>query len=374
VSSEASPAPRSRRPKARLGRLVARLAQVAIAGLVVVVVWRAVEVLSWRELASSIAAADLRYVLLGVALLVGRYLVWTLRWRLAQRSVEHLVPLPGWLHSFFTVVGAVAANGFTPTAPVVGGLLRARHGQGAGGVQGAGGAGERAFGRVYGVVLFDQVAHQTVLALSAAFAAVAAALWAGRTAVAAAIAAALLAGAAVASYWLRGLDEARVERISGWLDRRLAGGDVEGARREGRLQAIHAHGREALRVVQRLLQQRWLRRAALLLGVVFVALNSLALWAFFRALGRPVDPLTAWLAVTVGVVAGGFTGTPGGVGTTEAGMVLALAAMQVSELDAAAATLLYRGLHYLVVLALGVPALVLLEARLRRRAVVEEAA
>ncbi len=336
-------------------------------------VWRAVEALSWRELASSIAAADLRFVLLGVGLLVGRYLVWTLRWRLAQRSVEHLVPLPGWLHSFFTVVGAVAANGFTPTAPVVGGLLRARHSRGAAG-QGPGGAGERAFGRVYGVVLFDQVAHQTVLALNAAFAAVAAALWAGRTAVAAAIAAALLAGAAVASYWLRGLDEARVERISGWLDRRLAGGDVEDARREGRLQAIHAHGREALRVVQRLLQQRWLLCTALLLGVVFVALNSLALWAFFRALGRPVDPFTAWLAVTVGAVAGGFSGTPGGVGTTEAGMVLALAAMQVSELDAAAATLLYRGVHYLVVLAVGVPALVLLEARLRRRAAVEEVA
>jgi uncharacterized protein (TIRG00374 family) len=371
VSGEASPAPRSRRPRGNLGRLVARLAQIAIAALVVGVVWRAVEALSWRELASSIAAADLRYVLLGVALLVGRYLVWTLRWRLAQRSVEHLVPLPGWPHSFFTVVGAVAANGFTPTAPVVGGLLRARHGQGA---AGAAGAGERAFGRVYGVVLFDQVAHQTVLALNAAFAAVAAALWAGRTAVAAAIAAAVLAGAALAAYWLRGFDEARVERLGGWLDRRLTGGDVEGARREGRLQAIHAHGREALRVVQRLLQQHWLRRTALLLGVVFVALNSLALWAFFRALGRPVDPLTAWLAVTVGVVAGGFTGTPGGVGTTEAGMVLALAALHVGELDAAAATLLYRGLHYLVVLALGVPALVLLEARLRRRAVAEEVA
>ena len=334
--------------------------------------WRAVAALSWGELSRSIATADLRFTLLGVALLVGRYLVWTLRWRLALRSLEHTAALPGWLHSFFTLLGAVAANGFTPTAPVLGGLLRARHGAGA--VGGGGRAGERAFGRVYGVVLFDQVAHQTVLALNSALAGIALALWFGRTGVAAAAAVALLAGVVAASWWLRGLDEARVERISGWLDRRLAGGDVEGARKEGRLQAIHAHGREALRVVQRLLRERWLRRAALLLGVVFVALNSMALWAFFRALGRPVDPLTAWLAVTAGVVAGGFTGTPGGVGTTEAGMVLALAAMEVGELDAAAATLLYRGLHYAVVLALGLPALVLLEARLRRRAMAEEAA
>lgn len=368
VSGETSTAPREPPKEGNLGRLVGRVVKIAIAAVVAVLVWRAVQALSWRQLARAIAAADLRFTLLGLALLVGRYLVWTLRWRLALRC---LGPLPGWLHSFFTVVGAVAANGFTPTAPVVGGLLRARHGYGA---VGAAGPGERAFGRVYGVVLFDQVAHQTVLALNGALVAVAAALWFGRTAVAAATAAAIVAAIVVVSYWLRGLDEARVERISGWLDRRLAGGDVEGARREGRLQAIHAHGREALRVVQRLLRERWLRRAALLLGVVFVALNSLALWAFFRALGRPVDPLTAWMAVTAGVVAGGFTGTPGGVGTTEAGMVLALSAMEVGELDAAAATLLYRGLHYLVVLALGVPALVLLEARLRRRTAVEEAA
>ncbi|HXT21867.1 MAG TPA: flippase-like domain-containing protein, partial [Thermoanaerobaculia bacterium] len=312
----------------------------AVAGLVAVLLWRAVEALSWRELARAIAAADLQFTLLGVALLVARYFVWTLRWRLAQRSVEHVTPLPGWLHSFFTVVGAVAANGFTPTAPVVGGLLRARHVQGA---RGGGRTGERAFGRVYGVVLFDQVAHQTVLTLNGALVAIAAALWFGKTAVAVATAAAVVAGAVVVSWWLRGLDEARVDRISGWLDRRLAGGDVEGARREGRLQAIHAHGRDALRVVQRLLQLRWLRRTSLLLGVVFVALNSLAFWALFRALGRPVDVLTAWMAVTAGVAAGGFTGTPGGVGTTEAGMVLALSAMEVGQLDAAAATLLYRG-------------------------------
>ncbi|HEV8237753.1 MAG TPA: lysylphosphatidylglycerol synthase transmembrane domain-containing protein [Thermoanaerobaculia bacterium] len=365
MSSEASSAPRRPRPRGSVGRLVGRLAQVVVAGLVAVLLWRAVAALSWRELGRLIAAADLRYTLLGVALLVGRYLVWTLRWRLALHSLEHLTPLPSWLHSFFTVVGAVAANGFTPTAPVVGGLLRARHGAG---------TGERAFGRVYGVVLFDQVAHQTVLAISGAMAAIALALWFGRAGLAVALAAVVVAGALAVSYWLRGLDAARVERIGGWLEDRLAGGDVEGARKEGRLQAIHAHARDALRAVERLLRERWLRRVALLLGVVFVVLNSLALWAFFRALGRPVDPLTAWLAVTVGVVAGGFTGTPGGVGTTEAAMVLALSAMEVSKLDAAAATLLYRGLHYVVVLVLGVPALVLLEARLRRRALAEGAA
>src|SRR6185503_8113211 len=170
-----------------------------------------------------------------------------------------------------------------------------------------------------------------------------------------------------AAWWLRGLDEARVETITGWLERRLEG------REEGKLHALHQHAREALRVVQELLEEAWLRRAALLLGVAFVALNALALWSCFRALGRPVDPLAAWAAMSLGALAGGLSGTPGGIATTEAGMVVALMALEVPELEAAAATLLYRGLHYLVVLVLGLPALVLLEARLRRRLAGEEA-
>jgi uncharacterized protein (TIRG00374 family) len=282
-------------------------------------------------------------------LLVGRYLVWTLRWRLALRC---LGPLPSVLHSFLTIVGAVAANGVTPTAPVVGGLMRARHG---------GGPGEQVFGRVYGVVLFDQLAHQLVVAVNGALAVAAAAVWLGRPGIAAAIAAGLLIAAALATSWLRRLDEARVARITRRLEKRLEG------RERGKLHAIHEHAVEALQVIQRLLGERWLRRAVLLLGVVFVAFNAGALWSMLRAIGYPAAPLTAWVAVAVGSLVAAFTGSPGGVATTEAGIVITLAALEVPELQAAAGTLLYRGLHYVVVLALGVPALLLLEARLRRR-------
>jgi uncharacterized membrane protein YbhN (UPF0104 family) len=51
------------------------------------------------------------------------------------------------------------------------------------------------------------------------------------------------------------------------------------------------------------------------------------------------------------------------VGASEAAMIAVFVALGVDRLDATAATLLYRGLHYLVVLGLGAPALVWLEGR-----------
>src|SRR5262249_37706093 len=106
--------------------------------------------------------------------------------------------------------------------------------------------------------------------------------------------------------------------------------------------------------------------------LVYVLLNGLAQWALFRAIAYPVDLLTVLLGVAAGTAAGAFTGTPGGAGTTEAGMILAYAALEVPKMPASAATLFYRGLHYLVILALGLPAIAVLEARLRRQPTAEE--
>jgi uncharacterized protein (TIRG00374 family) len=331
-----------------LGPVLRRLIRLAVAAAALGLLWRAVRLVGWGELWRLVRAADLRWTLAGVVLLVARYLVCTVRWRLALR---HLGPLPSTLHSFLSVVGGICANNLTPTLPV-GGLMRARL---------DGGGGDRTFGHVYGAVLFDQIAHHVVITLNGWLALLGVALWYGRPGLAAAGSAALVLAALAVSIWLRRLDEARVDRITEWLARRRS------ARGESRLRALHEHGRAALRVVQRLLQESGLRRGALLLGLGFVMLNTLAQWAFFLALDRPVDMLTVWVAVTIGVMTGYFTGTPGGVGTTEAGMVIALAAMGVPELDAAAGTLLYRGLHYATMMALGVPALVVLESRVRRR-------
>jgi uncharacterized membrane protein YbhN (UPF0104 family) len=67
-----------------------------------------------------------------------------------------------------------------------------------------------------------------------------------------------------------------------------------------------------------------------------------------------------------------LTGTPGGLGTTEAAMVASFTAMGMDRVDAAAGTLLYRALHYVSILGLGVPALLALELKPRSEPVDEE--
>jgi uncharacterized protein (TIRG00374 family) len=322
--------------------------RIALVAAAIALLWRAMGLIGWAEVARLVREADPRWTVLGVALLAARYAVNAARWRLALRRIG---PLPSILHSFLSVMGGICANNLTPTLPV-GGLVRARL---------AGGRGERGFGSVYGAVLFDQVAHNVVVILNGCLALLVVAVGSGRPGLAAAGAAALLVATAVVSSWLRRLDEARVDRVMEWLERRRS---ARGGARIGRLRE---HGRAALGVVHRLLRDGRLRLPALLLGLGFVALNSLAQWVLFLALGCPVDPLTVWVAVTIGVMTGYVSGMPGGVGTTEAGMVVALSALGVPQLEATASTLLYRGLHYAVMLSLGLPALVLLEARVRRR-------
>ena len=331
----------------RIARLALQLA------LVVFALWLAGRMLGsvgWRALVERLRDAEPFLTALAVALLVARFAVWDFRWRMA---FERLGDLPGALHSFFTLLGAVCANTLMPTAKVVGGLLRARY---------TSRPGEHTFGRVYGVVLFDQLAHQTVLVITGWLAFAGMALLLGIEWLAAGAMVTLLVAAALAGRWLVRWAAGENDRLSAYLAAR-ASRLAEGRR----IQSFVVHGRDAVGVMRQLMGDAALRRGALALGVVYVFLNSLAQWLLFRAIGEPVDLLTVLVAVTLGTAAGAFTGTPGGVGTTEAGMVLAYVALEVPKVEAGAATLLYRGLHYLVILALGLPALLVFEARLRRR-------
>ncbi|HEV8631087.1 MAG TPA: lysylphosphatidylglycerol synthase transmembrane domain-containing protein [Thermoanaerobaculia bacterium] len=352
MSGEASPAGRWRRLR-RLGRPLLQLALLALAGYLV---WRSLHIVRWAELRGLLVRASPRWTLVGILFLVLRYVAWDVRWRLALR---YLGPLPPVLHSFFTLLSAFSANAITPTARVVGGLLRARH---------IAGRGDHTFGRVYGVVLFDQIAHQTVMAATGWMAFIGAALWFGQRALAVVAAIALVAAATVVSHLFGRFDDAQAERLAAWLESR------RGDRAGGKMRALYLHGQDAVRVLRQLLGRPHLRLAVLLLGLAYVLLNALGQWALFRALGRPLDLLTVLVAVTAGIAVGGFTGTPGGVGTTEAGMILTLVALEVPRLDAAAGTLLYRGLHYALILGLGLPATFVFEARLRRRLPREEGA
>jgi uncharacterized protein (TIRG00374 family) len=353
------PEPPPQAPPATGGwrRLLRLGVQAAVVAFALWLVGRMMGAVHWRELVDRLRAADPTFTALAVVLLVGRFVVWDLRWRLA---LERLGDLPSAFHSFFTLLGAVCANTMMPTARVIGGLLRARY---------TSGRGEHTFGRVYGVVLFDQIAHQTVMAVTGWLAFAGMAFQLGMRGLAFGSLVALLMSAILATTWLGRWVRGDEDRFTGFIAarvRRLAAGK--------RIRGVVEHGREAVGVVRTLFGDSSLRRQALALGVLYMLLNSLAQWVLFRAMAQPVDLLTVLVAVTLGTAAGAFSGTPGGVGTTEAGMVLAYVALEVPQVEAAAGTLFYRGLHYLVILALGLPALLVFEGRLRQRQREEETA
>ena len=129
------------------------------------------------------------------------------------------------------------------------------------------------------------------------------------------------------------------------------------------MQRFYAHGHEAVGVFVRLLGEGPLQWQAGLLGLIYFIVNAVAQWLIFLSLGERVSPLIVVAGVALGHAAGALTGTPGGLGTTEAAMVASFEAMGVDPIEAAAGTLLFRGLHYAVVLAIGLPSLLALEIR-----------
>ena len=92
-----------------------------------------------------------------------------------------------------------------------------------------------------------------------------------------------------------------------------------------------------------------------LLGLVSLISTAAAQYFVFAGLEIEIGFGVALVVVAVGVAAGVVTGTPGGLATTEAAMIAAYTELGLTPVDAAAGTLLYRGLHYLVVLVLGLP-------------------
>ncbi len=320
-------------------------------GIVALAIWLAVRLLRgvrWEDLEARLEGAN--WLLIGLALLVlvARFLVWDVRWYLAMRRVEPAGPRL--LRGFFALLASAAVNLVTPSVRLAGGLVRARY---------TAHGGKAGFGRAYGVVLFDQLAHNAVMtALSLAALVVTAFALDYRTLGWSALAALAVAGAAVAVWSRRSGGDGLVGRLARALARRA---EAAQGRRLGRLLA---HSHDAVQVFARLLADRTLLWQVAALGAGFFAVNVAAQWLIFRGLGADVGPAVVVGAVSLGLAAGMLTGAPGGIGATEAAMVATFAALGVGRVDAAAGTLLYRGLHYAVVLALGLPALVWLELAL----------
>jgi uncharacterized protein (TIRG00374 family) len=331
------------RPRRALGGPALFLLKLAI---VVAAGWLAVRLLAgirWSHLAARLGSTHWPLVAFAVLLLLGRFLVWDLRWYLAMRRVERE---PSLARGFFAVLASAAVNLVTPSVRIAGGLLRARY-TARGGVAG--------FGRAYGVVLFDQLAHNAVVTALSWAALIVMAFMLGRRALAWSALAALAAVVVALVLWGR----SGADGEPGPLARFLAGRAA--AARGRRTERFLVHGKEAVDVFTRLLGDRRLRWQVVALGAGFFVLNAVAQWVTFRGFGAEVEMAAVVGAVSLGLAAGMLTGAPGGIGATEAAMVATFAALGVDRVDAAAGTLLYRGLHYAIVLIVGLPALVGLE-------------
>jgi uncharacterized membrane protein YbhN (UPF0104 family) len=310
--------------------------------------WRLVAGIRWSDVAHRVEEADPPLLAAALALLVVRFAVWDARFRLAAARVLDRAPRA--LLGFFVLLASAALNLITPSARLIGGLMRARYFARAGG---------RPFGLLYGVVLFDQIAHHLAMTVITWLSLVAVALLLGHTAFGVAALLLLLALAGGLFAWSRRPGSFEQNPLVRFLARRAAGPT-------GRLQRLYAHGHEAAGTFVELLANPALRAPALALGLLWFVVNGLAQWVVFLALGESVDVLLVLAVVALGNAAGILTGTPGGLGTTEAAMVAAFAALGIDRVEAGAGTLLYRGLHYVVVLAIGLPALAWLELRTPR--------
>ncbi len=127
-------------------------AVVILLGVALWLTWRMVASLSWHDLGRRIAAADGFLLALALACLVGRYLLWDRRMALATERAVEARPRLG--VGFFILFASAALNLITPSARVVGGALRARYLARSVG---------RPFAPLYGVILYDQLAHYVVM-------------------------------------------------------------------------------------------------------------------------------------------------------------------------------------------------------------------
>lgn len=329
----------------RAKRLGIFLLKAGISVLALYFTWKLLAGLDWRELSGRLAEASWFFLTPAILCLLARWAAWDWRFRFAAREAIGLSP--GTVLGYFVLKASAALNLITPSARLIGGLMRARY---------FARSVSRPFGVLYGVVLYDQVSHHVVMTTATWIAVITTAWAVGRTGLSAAAAVALVAVATGLYLWSR---RGRFETnpLVRFLARRAE-------RAEGKMQRFYSHGHEAVNVFVRLLGRPPLHLRAALLGTLYVIFNTGAQWLVFLALGRPIDPLVVFAGVSLGAAAGTLTGTPGGLGTTEAAMVASFAALGVDRVDAAAGTLLFRGLHYATVLGLGLPALVLLEFRL----------
>ncbi len=280
---------------------------------------------------------------LAVGALLVRLALWDWRWR---RGIAAFHLETTMTRTLPALLGGMLVNHVTPTARLAGGLFRARHGV----PRSQAGA-----STVLGTVLFDQLLHQ-VVSISATMLALAVMAAVLRRWVLFSVALGVLLVAVVVVVW-----RPRSGRRTGVGV--LIRGLVDRIGRRPRGSRLVEGGRQSIRVLRQLLKRRRLVVGNLMLAVSMVLLLAGSVEWIAAALAVSWPWWWCILAVALGTTAGGLLGTPGGVGGVEAGMVLTLTLLGAIEADAVVVTVLFRGVHYALVIGLGLGSLLLCEWR-----------
>lgn len=301
--------------------------------------------IGWAELWARFRSADAVSLFAAVLLLLLRWAAWSHRWNLVLRRVTGPQPAS---RTFLAVMASVLVNLVSPWVRVLGGLSRARF---------LAAAAREPFAKVYGSVLYDQAIHHGVVFLVTWVALIAGATAVGRP-ILAGSSAALLVATLVALTLVARRRGSGPHPILAFLER-------QALERPGRAGRWAAYGHEAGLHFARLFRDGPLLAWSIVLSALMFLSGAAAQWAIFVALGRPVGLATVVAVVALGNAAGLLSGTPGGVGTTEAAMIGCYVLLGVAQVDGVAGTFLFRGLHYLLVVGIGLPALLRFEVARR---------
>ncbi len=298
-------------------------------------VWRFFDQLGWDELARRVRQANEPLVILAGACIAMRfgliYLRWSMVLELLKLPLSHII---GWT----ALMTGVLLNHVTPTARLLGGLVRAR---------GLAKIYQTSFSSIYATILVEQVGNQLVQTFLMWLSVIPFAWTLGwhRAAVAIALVPPIAAVGGLVWRNLRG----RPLDISQWSS--FVGRRLQAQLRNWR--PLMVGGRRIAEIFRAAFSDFNLQIRLAVCGIGIVVANVLALWLVLESLGTQVGILYVFATVSLGLAAGLITGTPGGFATTEAAMIALLVALGVEEIDAAAGVILYRGLHYSMVLVVG---------------------
>ena len=230
------------------------LAKAAIAAIAIYLAYRLASQTGWRQLATRIAGAHQGYLAAAILFLVARWVFWQWRWGLGLARLGEQTHARRRLTA---LMASVLANHITPTLRIVGGIFRTRY---------ITRTCESGFARMYGGMVFDQIAQNATATLITWLALILTWWRMERPGLALGAAATLIAAFAI--LWFRARSEDSL-RDHPFVDFVIA----QARKRTERLQPLLDKGKEAVAAFTVLAVDPRLRLPAFLLSLGFIASN-----------------------------------------------------------------------------------------------------